>query len=89
MVFAYEPVWAVGTGKTASPEQAQAIHAFIRNRIARRNAEAAADVRIIYGGSVKANNAAALFAMPDVDGVLIGGASLLADEFVAICKLAN
>lgn len=89
MVFAYEPVWAVGTGKTASPEQAQAIHAFIRNRIARRNADAAADVRIIYGGSVKANNAAALFAMPDVDGVLIGGASLLADEFVAICKLAN
>lgn len=89
MVFAYEPVWAVGTGKTALPEQAQAIHAFIRNRIARRNAEAAADVRIIYGGSVKADNAAELFAMPDVDGGLIGGASLLADEFVAICKLAN
>ncbi len=89
MVFAYEPVWAVGTGKTALPEQAQAIHAFIRNRIARRNLEAAADVRIIYGGSVKASNAAELFAMPDVDGGLIGGASLLADEFVEICKLAN
>ena len=89
MVFAYEPVWAVGTGKTAQPEQAQAIHAFIRNRIAKRNAEAAADVRIIYGGSVKASNAAELFAMPDVDGGLIGGASLLADEFVEICKLAN
>lgn len=89
MVFAYEPVWAVGTGKTATPQQAQTVHAFIRNRIARRNEQAATQVRIIYGGSIKANNAAELFAMPDVDGGLVGGASLLADEFVAICKLAN
>ncbi len=89
MVFAYEPVWAIGTGKTASPEHAQAVHVFIRNRVARRNAEAAAKVRIIYGGSVKSGNAEDLFAMPDVDGGLIGGASLRADEFVAICKLAN
>lgn len=89
MVFAYEPVWAIGTGKTATPEQAQSVHQFIRHRIARRNAEAAAKVRIIYGGSVKANNAEPLFAMPDVDGGLIGGASLLADEFVAICQVAN
>jgi triosephosphate isomerase (TIM) len=89
MVFAYEPVWAVGTGKTATPAQAQNVHAFIRNRIARRNAEAAEHVRIVYGGSIKAKNAAELFAMPDVDGGLVGGASLSADEFVAICKLAN
>lgn len=89
MVFAYEPVWAVGTGKTATPEQAQAVHEFIRNRIARRNSEAADHVRIIYGGSIKANNAKKLFAMPDVDGGLIGGASLSAEEFIAICKAAN
>jgi len=89
MVFAYEPVWAVGTGRTASPEQAQSVHAFIRNRIARRDAEAAAKVRIIYGGSVKSQNAKELFAKPDVDGGLVGGASLNADEFIAICKLAN
>lgn len=89
MVFAYEPVWAVGTGKTASPEQAQAVHAFIRHRIARRNNDAAAHVRIIYGGSIKANNAKALFAMPDVDGGLVGSASLNADEFIEICRLAN
>lgn len=89
MVFAYEPVWAIGTGITASPEQAQLVHQFIRNRIARRNPEAAAKVRIIYGGSVKAKNAAELFAMPDVDGGLIGGASLRAEEFEAICKVAN
>lgn len=89
MVFAYEPVWAVGTGKTATPAHTQAVHAFIRNRIARRNLEAAEHVRIIYGGSIKANNANELFAMPDVDGGLVGGASLQAEEFVAICKLAN
>lgn len=89
MVFAYEPVWAVGTGKTATPEQAQTVHAFIRNRIAMRNAEAANHVRIIYGGSIKASNAKKLFAMPDVDGGLVGGASLAADEFIAICKAAN
>jgi triosephosphate isomerase len=89
MVFAYEPVWAIGTGKTASPEHTQAVHEFIRHRIARRNSDAAAHVRIIYGGSVKAKNAKELFAMPDVDGGLVGAASLTADEFVAICRLAN
>ncbi|MEY3743539.1 MAG: hypothetical protein RLZZ541_594 [Pseudomonadota bacterium] len=89
MVFAYEPVWAVGTGKTATPEQAQEVHQFIRQRIARRNAEAASKVRIIYGGSVKAQNATQLFNMPDVDGGLVGGASLNADEFIAICRIAN
>lgn len=89
MVFAYEPVWAVGTGRTASPDQAQSVHAFIRNRISRRDAEAAAHVRIIYGGSVKAQNAKELFAKPDVDGGLVGGASLNADEFIEICRLAN
>lgn len=89
MVFAYEPVWAIGNGKAATPDQAQSVHQFIRQRIARRNSDAAAKVRIIYGGSVKAKNAAELFAMPDVDGGLIGGASLNADEFVKICNLAN
>ncbi len=89
MVFAYEPVWAVGTGKAALPEQVQSVHQFIRHYIARYNAEAATQVRIIYGGSVKAKNAKKLFAMPDVDGGLIGGASLMADEFVEICRLAN
>jgi triosephosphate isomerase len=89
MVFAYEPVWAVGTGKTATPEQAQEVHQFIRQRIARRNTEAASKVRIIYGGSVKAQNATQLFNMPDVDGGLVGGASLNAEEFSAICRIAN
>ena len=89
MVFAYEPVWAIGTGKTASPAHAQAVHEFIRHRIDRRNSDAAAHVRIIYGGSVNSKNAKELFAMPDVDGGLVGGASLKADEFVAICRLAN
>ena len=89
MVFAYEPVWAIGTGKTASPAHAQAVHEFIRHRIDRRNSDAAAHVRIIYGGSVNSRNAKELFAMPDVDGGLVGGASLNAEEFVAICRLAN
>lgn len=89
MVFAYEPVWAIGTGHTATPQQAQSVHQFIRHRIARRNPDAASRVRIIYGGSVRASNAENLFAMPDVDGGLIGGASLLADEFIAICQAAN
>ncbi len=89
MVFAYEPVWAVGTGKTATPEQAQTVHAFMRHRIAMRNSEAAAHVRIVYGGSIKAKNAKKLFSMPDVDGGLVGGASLFADEFISICKAAN
>jgi triosephosphate isomerase len=87
-VIAYEPVWAIGTGKTASPAQAQAVHAFIRGRVAKQDASAAAAVRILYGGSVKAGNAAELFAMPDIDGGLIGGASLVAEEFVAICQTA-
>lgn len=88
-VLAYEPLWAVGTGQPATPEQAQAVHSFIRKRIARCDASVAANVRILYGGSVKPNNAAALFAMPDIDGGLIGGASLTADEFVPICEAAH
>ncbi len=89
MVFAYEPVWAIGSGTTASPEHAQTMHHFIRNRIAKRNVEAAEKVRIIYGGSLKAKNAEDMFAMQDIDGGLVGGASLLVDEFVSICKGAN
>jgi triosephosphate isomerase len=87
-VVAYEPVWAIGTGKTASPEQAQAVHAFIRGKIAALNADVANQLVIQYGGSVKAANAAELMAQPDIDGGLIGGASLVADEFVAICRAA-
>ena len=80
---AYEPVWAIGTGRTATPEQAQEVHALLRARLGEAGA---ADVRVLYGGSVKADNAAALFAMPDVDGGLVGGASLEADEFLAIAR---
>jgi len=87
-VVAYEPVWAIGTGKTASPEQAEAVHAHIRGRVADEAAEVAQGLRILYGGSVKASNAAQLFGMPDIDGGLIGGASLVASEFVAICRAA-
>jgi triosephosphate isomerase len=87
-VVAYEPVWAIGTGKTASPEQAQAVHAFIRGKIASLNSKVADQLLIQYGGSVKAANAAELMAQPDIDGGLIGGASLVADEFVAICRAA-
>jgi triosephosphate isomerase len=88
-VVAYEPVWAIGTGRNAAPEQAQEVHAFIRARIAARDARIAAATRILYGGSVKAGNAAELFNMPDVDGGLIGGASLKADEFLTILAAAR
>ena len=87
-ILAYEPVWAIGTGRTASPEQAQAVHAFLRGRIHAQDAKMAGHLRILYGGSVKAGNAAELFAMPDVDGGLVGGASLSADEFQQICAAA-
>jgi len=85
-IVAYEPVWAIGTGKTASPEQAQAVHAFIRGRVASHDGQVAEGLCILYGGSVKAANAAQLFAMADIDGGLVGGASLVADEFLAICR---
>ncbi|MWV16477.1 triose-phosphate isomerase [Pseudomonas sp. L-22-4S-12] len=88
-VVAYEPVWAIGTGLTASPQQAQEVHAAIRAQLEAENAEVARGVRIIYGGSVKAVNAAELFGMPDIDGGLVGGASLNADEFGAICRAAG
>ncbi len=84
-VVAYEPVWAIGTGLTATPEQAQEVHAFIRKSLAARDVSVAAGLRILYGGSVKGSNAAELFAMTDVDGGLVGGASLKADEFLKIC----
>jgi triosephosphate isomerase len=87
-VLAYEPVWAIGTGRTASPQQAQAVHAFLRRRICEHDAKIGEHLRILYGGSVKAGNAAELFAMPDVDGGLVGGASLSADEFRQICAAA-
>jgi len=87
-VIAYEPVWAIGTGKTATPQQAQDVHAFIRGQIAQKDAGIAEKVQILYGGSVKGSNAAELFAMPDIDGGLIGGASLKADDFLTICQAA-
>jgi len=88
-VLAYEPVWAIGTGRTATPEQAQAVHAYIRGLLAKRDVSLGDVAPILYGGSVKPANAAELFAMPDVDGGLIGGASLEAREFIAICKAAD
>ena len=84
-VIAYEPVWAIGTGRTATPDQAQEVHAFIRLRLARHDDQIADKIRIQYGGSVKAGNAQELFSMADVDGGLIGGASLKVEEFLAIC----
>lgn len=88
-VIAYEPVWAIGTGLTATPEQAQQVHGAIRAQLAAENAAVAEGVRILYGGSVKAASAAELFGMPDIDGGLVGGASLNADEFGAICRAAG
>ena len=87
-VLAYEPVWAIGTGRTASPHQAQEVHAFLRGRVAGEDAGVASKLRILYGGSVKPGNAAEIFAMKDVDGGLIGGASLVPEDFLAICNAA-
>lgn len=89
LVVAYEPVWAIGTGKTASSEQAQDVHQAIRAALAEYSSEHADAMRILYGGSVKADNAAELFACPDIDGGLVGGASLNSDEFISICRSAN
>lgn len=88
-VIAYEPVWAIGTGKTASPEQAQDVHQFLRGLVADSNPALAPGIRILYGGSMTAENAKALIAMPDIDGGLVGGASMKAESFVAICAAAN
>ncbi|MBU0498795.1 MAG: triose-phosphate isomerase [Gammaproteobacteria bacterium] len=85
-VIAYEPVWAIGTGKTATPEQAQDVHAFIRSLVAKESPEIADRILILYGGSMKPDNAAELMSKPDIDGGLIGGASLKASDFLAICK---
>ncbi len=87
-IVAYEPVWAIGTGQTATPEQAQEVHAEIRARLAAADAKLAAETRILYGGSVKGANAAELLSMQDIDGGLIGGASLKAGDFLAICEAA-
>ncbi|HBR96551.1 MAG TPA: triose-phosphate isomerase [Gammaproteobacteria bacterium] len=88
-VVAYEPVWAIGTGKTATPQQAQDVHAFIRQKVGEHNADVAAGLRILYGGSVKPGNAAELFGMTDIDGGLIGGAALDSQDFLAICQAAS
>lgn len=88
-VIAYEPIWAIGTGETASPEQAQSVHKFIRGHVAQYDDVAAQAIRIIYGGSVNAENCTALFAKPDIDGGLVGGASLKPAEFTAICLTAQ
>jgi triosephosphate isomerase len=89
MVLAYEPVWAIGTGRTATPAQAQEVHALLRSQLARDDARIAGSIRIVYGGSVKPGNAAELFAQPDIDGGLIGGAALQATDFLSICAAAG
>jgi triosephosphate isomerase (TIM) len=88
-VVAYEPVWAIGTGRTATPQQAQEVHHFIRQRLASQAPDVAAGVRVLYGGSVKPDNAVELFGQPDIDGGLIGGASLKASDFLSICRAAR
>ena len=86
LVVAYEPVWAIGTGRTATPEQAQEVHAAIRAAL---SAIGAGNIQVLYGGSVKAANAASLFSMPDIDGALVGGAALIADEFLSIAACGD
>jgi len=88
-VIAYEPVWAIGTGKVATPEQAQEVHAMIRSKLAGLDADVAAKVQVLYGGSMKPDNAKELIGMEDIDGGLIGGASLKAEDFLGICTAAN
>ncbi|MEQ6918048.1 triose-phosphate isomerase [Halomonas aquatica] len=89
LVVAYEPVWAIGTGRTATPDQAQSVHAAVRGRLTRYDEALAAGMRLLYGGSMKADNAAELLAQPDIDGGLVGGASLKVDDFLAICQSAG
>ncbi|MBL4631500.1 MAG: triose-phosphate isomerase [Paraglaciecola sp.] len=89
VVLAYEPIWAIGTGKTASPAQAQEVHAFIREHLAKQDVDIAANLVILYGGSVKSNNAQELFSQADVDGGLSGGASVDPEDFLSICQAAN
>jgi len=89
LIVAYEPVWAIGTGRTATPEQAQSVHAVLRERLVRHDETLAAGMRLLYGGSMKADNAAELLAQPDIDGGLVGGASLKVDDFLAICQSAG